>query len=138
MISFVYIKYMTFVKRNIAPCRLRQYYESKVLHNTEVTWFSTFRHSPKSDRNCKKSHSAIHNASFGTFKAKIGGLYIDNECLNFLENCDFSQFWSKIVQFSISQETLGADFAAKNWQSLMKNRAKFYWIKLFLNDRFIS
>ena len=29
--------------------RSRHYYESKVLHNTEVTWFSTFRHSPKTD-----------------------------------------------------------------------------------------
>ena len=26
--------------------RSRQYYESKVHHNTEVTWFSTFRHFP--------------------------------------------------------------------------------------------
>ena len=29
--------------------RSRQYYEYKVLHNTEVTWFSTSRHSPKTD-----------------------------------------------------------------------------------------
>ena len=38
--------------------RLRQCYESKVLHNTEVTWFSTFHHSPKTDwfdQNCKRN-----------------------------------------------------------------------------------
>ena len=30
--------------------RSRQYYESKVLHNTQVTWFSTFRHALKTDK----------------------------------------------------------------------------------------
>ena len=34
--------------------------------------------------------------------------------MNFLEKCDFSQFWSKMVQFSISQHILRADFTVKN------------------------
>ena len=58
--------------------RSRQYYKSKVLHNTEVTLFSTAQRSPESDyfdQNCRESRSPIHNASYGTFKPKIGPLY---------------------------------------------------------------
>ena len=47
-------------------------------------------------------------------KLKLIDCTVHNPCLNFLENCDSIQFWSKMVQFSISQETLRADFAAKN------------------------
>ena len=51
--------------------RSSQYYESKVLHNTVVTWFSTAYSSSKT----KSTYSSlIQYASFGTFKAKIGRL----------------------------------------------------------------
>ena len=39
-------------------------------------------------------------------KQKLVDCTVHNPCLNFLENCDFSQFRSKMVQFLISQETL--------------------------------
>ena len=53
--------------------RSRQYYESKVLHNTER--FTIPLKLVVLIKTAKGSHSAIHNASFGTLKAKMGRLY---------------------------------------------------------------
>ena len=59
--------------------RSRQYHESKVLHNTEVSWCST-SHGPLKtdhfDKDLIECRSPIQYASFDTFKSKIGQLSI--------------------------------------------------------------
>ena len=59
--------------------RSRQYYESKVLHNTEVAWFLTACCSLKMQlfiQNVAECRSPIQHASFDTFKAEIGQLFV--------------------------------------------------------------
>ena len=74
------------------------------------------------------------NASFGTFKPKLIDCSVHNHCLNFLENCDFSPFWRKMVQFSISEEILRADFAAKNRSILWTGLRHFLTVSRFLRN----
>ena len=60
------------IKKQIAAV---QYYEFKILHNTEVNWFQRFAILLKLInliKTAKESHSDIHKASFSTFNAKIG------------------------------------------------------------------
>ena len=57
-------------------------------------------------------------------KPKLIDCTVHNQCLNILENCDFSQFWSKMVQFSISQKTLRADFTVKNQPNFAQKMSK--------------
>ena len=78
-----YLKSMVFLKRP-SMCtqyryRSRQYYESKVLHSTEVNIFSTDHSSQKSIvfiQICNEYRSPVSNASFDTLKAEIGRLFI--------------------------------------------------------------
>ena len=60
------------------PYRSRQYYESKLLHMTEVNWFSTAHSSLKKIvlvKSLTECLSHIQYASFHTLKAKIGRLF---------------------------------------------------------------
>ena len=52
-----------------------QYYESKILHKTEVSWFSKVNNSLKPIiliKSLTKCRSVVQYASFDTFKAEIG------------------------------------------------------------------
>ena len=60
-----------------SPAVIYQYYESKVLHSTEVAWFSTGHRSLKKGfciQTLKEYCRAIQCASFDTFKAEISQL----------------------------------------------------------------
>ena len=70
----------------------------RFLHIASILWIQTV----------KKSHSLIHKAFFGTFKVKIGPLYSSPQSM--FENCDFSQFRSKIVQMSILKTNFGVNY----------------------------
>jgi len=64
------------------------------------------------------SHGPVHNASFGTFKVKIGRVYSPESMFEFPWKCDFSQFWSKLVKMSISQENFRTDSGMNSWPIL--------------------
>ena len=100
----------------------------------------------------KKSSKSAHfvfcafiTLLFAPSKPKLIDRTVHNQCLNFVENWDFSQFWSKMVQFSISQETLRADFAEKNWLIFSPKMSKeALWAgprrscNLYLNNRILQ
>ena len=93
---------------------LLQYYESKVLHNTEVAWFSTEHHSLKITsliQTVKKHRSPVQSASFDTFKTEISLLFTPQSKFWFSQQL---RFWSKMIQNSISQGTLKTDFGVHN------------------------
>ena len=97
--------------------RSRQYYESKILHNAEVTCFPTFHRFPKLFILIKKKLLKNVLAPFITlllapfkFKAQIGRFYSPQSML-FLENFDFLvNFEAKWSKLSISQEILRTNF----------------------------
>ena len=76
---------------------------------------------------------------------KLVDCTIHNQCWYFLENGGFSQFWSKMVQCSISHETLKANFAVKNQPIFAQNMskealwtgAKTFFDSLYPNDSFL-
>ena len=130
--------------------RSRQYYESKVLHDTEVTLFSTFRHSPKTDyfdQNCKRKslhHSSrlfwhLQSRNWSTVQFPIN-VWISWKIVILV---NFEANWSN---FRYLKNFLRADFAGKNWpiyfysknvkRSVM-NRAKTFFDSWCLNNRFL-
>ena len=94
-VSRNHIQYVIFYSyhQHLCTYRSRQCYESKVLHNTKVTWFSTFRHSPKNiflSKLPKKVIAPFITLLLAPSKPKLLDCTVHNQCLDFLENCDFS------------------------------------------------
>ena len=90
-----------------------QYYESKVLYNTEATWLSTF--SKKQSfiwRSMKPWNKPLctHNASFDTFKAKT---LLDRSAINVWISLRIV-FWSNSKQNIYFKGTLTTDFGVNN------------------------
>ena len=83
--------------------RWRQYYGSKVLHNTEVAWFLTIHRSLNTvtfdKKTFKEYYSTVNNASFGTFGAKI------SRNQGSPRNLFLGHFASKLTKITILWET---------------------------------
>ena len=126
---------------NFGLYRSRQYHESKVLHNTEVTWFSMFRHSHKTDyfdQNCKESHMTIYNTSFGIFKPQIGRLYSSQSMLKIsLKIVILVNFEAKWSNFPCLRKEL--IFAVKTWpiHRAFKIYKKVFESLLFCGHKYI-
>ena len=75
-------------------------HESKVLHNTKVTWFLVIILDKE------------NWACFGTFEDKIGKFLPFNQCLYFLANRDICQFRGQKAQKLVFPVTLYTNFSA--------------------------
>ena len=82
----------------------RQYHESKVLHITEVTRFSIALKTAYFDTNSWKMSSLLNNASFYTFKAKIGQSFIPKSIFEFWQNGLKNWFLNKLFRFESNLE----------------------------------
>ena len=79
---------------------------------------------------------------FAPSKPKLVDFKVHNQCLNFLWNWDFSQFWSKMLQFSISQEgwfcgEKSTNFCFKDIKRSVMNGAKTLFDSWYLNNCFL-
>ena len=57
-------------------------------------------------------------------KPKLVDSTAHNQCFSFLVDYDFSQFLSKMVKMSISQETPRSDFEVNNWPIMALKMSK--------------